>query len=495
MTRKVPPAAEVALYRLGLGARQGDLRRVASDPRGAVLAELEDRSVLAIPDSRLASSVGVYRALSIKEASRRAERGAAVPTGQDRLIAERTSDLDCPPTGARAGKKDDPGGVCEALALRSSGSAGRRHEPDRLAYVREAQARFEKAQLAEVGVVERLVAFWANHFAVSGIKGYFIQALAGAFEREAIRPHALGRFADMALAATRHPAMLWYLDNRNSVGPRSSTGERSSAGLNENHARELLELHTLGVDGGYEQSDVTALAKAMTGWGVMDNPEQPAFGRFHFAAARHEPGEQVILGRRYRGRRADQGEEALADIARRPATASHVARKLARAFVADDPPAALVERLARTFIGTDGDLRRVSEELLSAEETWSAAAPRYRTPQDFVLAALRLVGGRPDTGLLLKGLESMGQPLWRPPSPEGYPPSGAEWLSPAGHVARFNLASSIAAKRAAEVDAVDLAEATFGETLTDETASALKRAGSREQALTLLMMSPEMQWR
>jgi uncharacterized protein (DUF1800 family) len=485
----------ILLDRLGLGARPGDRRRFAGDPRGVALAELSSPDVLALSDRRLASGAGVYRALSIKEAARRSERGNPVPSGQGVLIEEgRRTDLGCARRGGAPADAPPSSEACEALALRSAGPPNRRYAPERAAYVWETSARFEKARTCEIGFAERLVAFWANHFAVSGAKGYFIQGLAGAFEREAIRPHVFGRFGDMLLAATRHPAMLWYLDNRTSVGPNSSTGRRREAGLNENHARELLELHTLGVDGGYAQADVTSLALALTGWVVMDDATNPGFGRFHFAGARHEPGERTVLGRRYAASGAAQGERALADVAARPETASHVARKLAAAFVSEEPPPTLVAKLAATFRDTGGDLAEVARALASADETWRPAASRYRTPQDFVFATLRLLGARQDAGTLIKGLETLGQPLWRPPSPEGYSYRGGDWLSPSGHLARLNLAQTIATANAA-VDPVERARETFGDALSDETLTAVGRAETRQQGLTLLLMSPEMQWR
>ena len=211
-------------------------------------------------------------------------------------------------------------------------------------------------------VTTRLVMFWSNHFCVSANKGP-VRGMAGAYEREAIRPHVLGRFVDMLLAVERHPAMLVYLDNHVSIGPNSRAGLNRGLGLNENLAREILELHTLGVGGGYTQEDVTNLARILTGWTVANlaNPVGEP-GRFFFAPARHEPGAWTVLGKRYGEAGMAAGEAVLRDLARHPATARHIARKLARHFVSAEPPAALVARLtpaSRARIRTIEESRRV----------------------------------------------------------------------------------------------------------------------------------------
>ena len=199
-------------------------------------------------------------------------------------------------------------------------------------------ARIEHARTTDAAFLERLVMFWSNHFCVNANKGAVL-GMAGAFEREAIRPHVLGRFADMLLAVEQHPAMLIYLDNQASTGPNSQVGRNRGRGLNENLAREILELHTLGVDGGYTQADVTNLARVITGW-TVGQPNQPnaEHGRFHFAPARHEPGRHPVLGKRYGDAGVRAGEACLADLARHPSTARHIARKLAAHFVAETPP-------------------------------------------------------------------------------------------------------------------------------------------------------------
>ena len=227
---------------------------------------------------------------------------------------------------------------------------------------------------------ERLVHFWTNHFAVSADKPQVL-ALAGTLENEAIRPHVAGRFADMLTAVESHPAMILYLDNQASIGPgsqlaqrrsrRSSAGDRK-LGINENLAREILELHTLGVDGGYTQQDVTTFARALTGWSIGTDrfPGGGELGKFAFHDAAHEPGAKTIMGTRYGQSGVAQPRAVLTDLAKHPATARHVATKLARHFIADEPPPDAVERIAKAFRDSDGDLPTVHRAVLDTPEAW-----------------------------------------------------------------------------------------------------------------------------
>ena len=243
-------------------------------------------------------------------------------------------------------------------------------------FLAEAKARFSgTVHVPQIGFGERLAMFWANHFAISAAKGPHVRVIAGAFEREAIRPHVFGRFADMLLAVETHPAMLFFLDNQQSFGPNSVAGQNRKRGLNENLAREILELHTLGVNGGYTQDDVTSLARIITGWTVVGREGRlgPP-GTFAFFANAHEPGDQRLLGKTYVDAGFEQGRAALMDLARHPATATHVAVKLARHFISDDPPKALIDKLATTFKATEGDLAAVSTALVEAEESWAPDA-------------------------------------------------------------------------------------------------------------------------
>ena len=453
----------VALHRFGLGASPGDRARVGADARGFVIAQLNGP----VP------TIGAQLPAS-DEATRR--RHAAEATRKE------ASQRPAPSTMAEAGAVKDEEPHIEMTLFRA-----------------EAAARFQQLASAERGLIERLVLFWSNHFTVSAAKGAAVRALVGAFEREAIRPHVLGRFQDMLMAVEQHPAMLIYLDNTQSFGPNSRAGLNRERGLNENLARETLELHTLGVDGGYGQADVGALARIYTGWGIT-GPQQgpPDGGRFNFAPPRHEPGPQTLLGRTYPERQGkaglEQGGAALADLARHPSTARFIARKLARHFVADEPPTTLVAKLEAAFTASDGDLSTVTRALLEAPEAWSAPLAKLRTPMDFMAALMRAAGRAPEGPAMIIGLRLMGQPLWQAPGPNGWPDTTAAWLAPEAMAARLDIAAQWG-RRAGDVDPLDLANDILGPAASRDTREAIAGAESRAQGLALLFMSPEFQRR
>ena len=291
--------------------------------------------------------------------------------------------------------------------------------------------------------------------------------------------------------------MLAYLDNAQSFGPNSTAGLNRKRGLNENLAREILELHTLGVDGGYTQADVTALARIITGWtfsgreGRLGEP-----GTFVFFPNAHEPGDHTLLGKVYAAGGVKQGEAALADLARHPATARHIAGKLARHFVADEPPPSLVDRLAKVFRETDGDLKAVAIALVDADEAWTTPLAKMRTPEQFLLAAMRAIDRMPeDPGALLGPLNVMGMPLWQPPGPNGWPDTVSAWASPKAIKSRLDVSAAIAARVKDLVNPSELLETIAGESASGETRQAIARAELRQQGLALLLMSPEFQWR
>ena len=353
-------AAAIALHRFGLGPRIGSIAAIASDPRGALLSELDSPPGGRINDPGLLSGGESARAAfkfrQEQRAIRLAERAARDANSAKTDTAGATSEMKPPEQSAAPTAVRPPGpGV-----------------PQRL-YLEEAKARIHAALDAELGFVERLVWFWSNHFCVSADKG-IVRPICGAYEREAIRPHVLGRFADMLLAVELHPAMLIYLDNARSIGPGSVAGMRQKRGLNENLAREILELHTLGVRTVYKQDDVTSFAKVITGWTMVPLRQDPLHGgEFHFNPRMHEPGTHMVIGKPYPDNGVQQGRAVLATLARHPATAKHVAAKLARHFVADDPPPPLVERLAKRFLDTEGDLKEVAKALVTAPEAWEPA--------------------------------------------------------------------------------------------------------------------------
>jgi uncharacterized protein (DUF1800 family) len=363
------------------------------------------------------------------------------------------------------------------------------------AFVEEAAARFRHAATTDAAFLERLVMFWSNHFCVSANKGS-VRGIAGAYEREVIRPHVLGRFADMLLAVETHPAMLVYLDNQMSVGPNSIAGTNRGRGLNENLGREILELHTLGVGGGYSQEDVTNLARILTGWtvGNLANAMMEP-GKFFFAAARHEPSEWTVLGKRYPNRGVQTGEEVLHALAVHPATARHIARKLAVHFVADEPPPALTARLEKVFLDTGGDLAAVSKALAQADEAWAPQTPKVLPPYDFLIAVVRGFALEPKPAELLRLGAQLGQPLWRPTSPAGWPDADAVWAAPSALRERLRIAEVAARQADRFADPRKVAEDLFGEGLGSATRQAVARAEAREQGLELLIMSPEFQRR
>jgi len=482
-------AALVAFNRFAFGARggayAGDLTRAASDPRGFLNAELLQPAIAhldapGLPQTKLALAT----LFAYQEQRRRERQGmAATKTGPAAAPAEppqKPSMTEAHPPFAADAKPKPP-----------------EPPPAQKLFRAEAMVRFQRAVHAPVGFVERLVHFWSNHFCVSAAKGGFVRACAGSFEREAIRPHVLGRFADMLKAVESHPAMLFYLDNAQSVGPHSPASQRGRRGLNENLAREILELHTLGVNGGYTQEDVTQLARIITGWtfaGREGRTGEP--GTFVFFPLAHEPGAHTVLGKTYPAGGMEQGEAVLADLARHPSTARHIATKLARHFVADEPPGSLVGRLAKVFRDSDGDLKALAGALIDADEAWSAPLAKLRTPEEFVLASMRAIDRMPeDPGAILGPLYTMGMPLWQPPGPNGWPDTEAAWASPEGMKLRLDVAAAIAGGVKDLIDPSEVLGAVAGEAASPETRQAVARAESRQQGLGLLLMSPELQRR
>ena len=300
---------------------------------------------------------------------------------------------------------------------------------------------------------ERWIAFWSNHLCVSSAAGLRVAILAGSYEREAIRLNAFGSFERLLLASARHPAMLAYLDNAQSVGPGSLVGRRGRrgngpAGLNENYARELLELHTLGVDGGYGQRDVEQLARILTGWTVQGlggrlDRGSGAIG-FQFVPAMHEPGRKEVLGVRYAEGGEDEGVRALRDLARHPATARFLATKIVRHFVADDPPPEIVAAVEATWRATEGDLRAVATTLVTHPAAWDPAHRKFRTPQDWLVAVLRATGAREANPAFGQLLRQLGHQPWAPSAPKGYGDLTREWADPDALMNRAELARSLA---------------------------------------------------
>ncbi|MDR6539748.1 DUF1800 domain-containing protein [Variovorax soli] len=371
-------------------------------------------------------------------------------------------------------------------------------------YLGAVNARLASALDTPAPFIERLVHFWANHFAISVEKPAVLD-LAGTYETEAIRPHVLGRFDELLLSAVRHPAMLIYLDQAQSMGPGSVAALRAAErspqrqrGLNENLAREILELHTLGARSGYTQSDVTEFARALTGWtlageaGEQSRADVTGNG-FQFRPALHEPGARTVLGRVYAEGGEAQGLAILHEVAAAPATARHLASKLARHFVADDPPPALVDRLTATFQRSGGDLPTMYRALIESPESWVAGAGKFKTPWDWALSSMRALGRRElEVAQGAQLLNQLGQPVWRPGSPAGYDDVAASWAAPEALMRRVESAQRFAAQAANSIDPRALAPRLLpGDALSEATATAIARAESANTGLALLLVSPD----
>ena len=494
----------IALARFGYGPRgDGDVAVAATDPRGFLEAELSQPGIALLSGPTLPSTKEALRQVYQDQEIRKAERAQALVARSEPPSPGKATMMAGPaaePAQADAGKADAARAMIAAPGAPRGTTidakpAARPPSPEQIIYRAEALARFRRAIEARAGVVERLVAFWSNHFCVSAGKGQIGRVTAGAFEREAIRPHVLGRFSDMLLAVESHPAMLHFLDNVHSVGSDSPAGQRGKAGLNENLGREIMELHTLGVGSGYTQADVTALATIITGWtvaGPKGGAGEP--GTFSFNAKMHEPGSVTFFGKSYPEDGMAQGRSALLDIAARPETAHFIAVKLARAFVADLPPKPLVDRLAGVFEATRGDLRAVTSALLDAPESWDRTPRRMRDPYEIIIAGNRLLGHLPeDAGQVLGPLAAFGMPLWTPPGPNGFPTIADAWASPEGMKLRLDYSAQLAARLKDPPNPSDLLDAMCGGAASPETRAAVTRAESRQQGLALLLMSPELQ--
>jgi uncharacterized protein (DUF1800 family) len=462
------PRGFVAGSRFGLGLAPDDIVAMAGDADGWLRAQLPLAAMLPV-------------------------EFAAIPPSASLLAAANALYLRMQPTPATASA---PASTPSAEEVRQL-SLQARQEVAALNALRLQQAIMTGAPL-----VERLVRFWSNHFTIANGGGpkRVLAHLGLAWENEAIRAHLGGSFADLLVAVTRHPAMLIYLDNNVSVGPNSPTGKRARRGLNENLAREILELHTLGVDGGFGQQAVTALARMLTGWTVFLDERQRAVmgkdavpGSFQFVASWHEPGAQRLLGQGMPAGGAEQAERALRMLARHPATARHVATKLARHFVADVPPAAAVSALERVFLDTDGDLPSLHAALLYLEAAWDGSARKLRTPEEYVIAVMRALRPQNAGKTALAAVQVLGQVPFTAPSPAGWPDSAEYWSGPDALMKRIEWANSLSQRLPSSHDARLLAAQLLPPDASLQ--REVSRAESPRQALALLLASPAFQWR
>ena len=497
--------ASIALNRFGLGARPDE--RVPDNPQAWLRRQLEifdpkPAAIAAVP-SRVKVAGELAQYLDQQRQSRQSGLGGARNT-----ITPPPSVAGMPPTMAVT---PEPGAKAQGEANDPS-KAARRFVGGQVRddYAAAVGARITAALTSQTPFADRLTHFWANHFAVSADKLQVI-GLSGLLEFEAIRPNLMAKFGDMLNAVERHPAMLLYLDQAQSVGPNSMAGvvaarrgrpSGQKLGLNENLAREILELHTLGVRTGYTQGDVTEFARALTGWTVSgigrgagarfagtDGPP----GDFVFAARLHEPGIRTIIGQHFGEGGESQGQAVLDRLAASPATAQHIATKLARHFAGDAPPFALVDRLKVSFLKTGGDLPTLYRVLIDSPECWVSGPVKFKSPWEWTISSYRALGLKQVMPLAGVGLlNQLGQPTWKPGSPAGYDDVAASWAGPDALVRRVEAAERFAARAGTTVDARSLAPKLFPGALSSATQQALAQAESPGQGLALLLVSPEM---
>jgi uncharacterized protein (DUF1800 family) len=467
----------IAANRFGLGARPGELASIGDDPRAWLTAQLKG-SAPQISVAGLRSSSDI---LSETLELRREQRQMRKENGGGKGLK-----------AAAETPEDTQAAVQKLLKL------PKLYRP---IYIDEVSARLAHAVDTDRPFVERLTQFWTNHFAVS-VDKIAVLGLAGTLEREAIRPHVLGNFFDLLLAVEQHPAMLLYLDNHLSVGPDSRAARALArrqttrqVGINENLARETLELHTLGVNGGYTQKDVTTFAEVITGWSIGGNLgrlNRGEPGKFVFRPELHEPGAKTVLGKTYSQDDVSQGVAVLRDVAAKPATAKFIATKLARHFIADDPPPEAVARIETAFTRSHGDLPTVYRALVDAPESWQTPLAKYKTPNDYIVSTFRglalPVQGRQGG---LAAFELLGQRTYSPGSPAGWPDRSADWDGASALMKRIEWADAVGQRVGAQNTASELAAHLLGETLSADTRTAITRAASGAQGLTLLLTAPE----
>lgn len=457
----------LAVHRFGLGARPGEIETASQNPHDWLTGQLDGPADQPVPvgDARLMSA----GELVVEERDFREKQKAlkqASDNGQDKAEARK--------------------------ALNKT-----RQE----IVVGEMAARFLTGFTTERPFAERLVWFWTNHFSVSTAKPQSA-LFAGAFEREVVRPNITGKFETMVQAAMRHPGMLLYLDNAQSIGPDSPAGARTGKGLNENLGRELMELYTLGVDGGYTQADVIAMAKLLTGFSIdRDGGGENGFRYYRF---RHEPGSVTLRGKSY-GSDEEATRQAISDLCADPATARHIAGKFAQAFLADEPSKAQVKRLEEVFRKTGGDLRALAQAVTTDPAAFSPKLSKVRSPVEYVTATFRLLNlpkAEAPADVVMKqvragmgGTRLMGEFPMSALSPKGWPLDSAAWSGPDAVLNRIEWARQVAQRVPPTVDIPGLAADALGPLLSENTATQLGRAASKQEAVALLIASPEFQRR
>ena len=445
--------AAIAVHRFGLGARPGEVEAAAADPKAWLVNQLGPAEQPVALD------------------------GSAFPAGGILVREEREM-------------------AAERRAARDADTQKKQGAARLKIFTDEMAGRFKLGFTTKRPFAEHLVWFWTNHFTVSVMAGRTLN-FAGAFEREAIRPHIAGRFEDMLLSAASHPAMLVYLNNDQSIGPDSPAGRRTGKGRNENLGRELMELYSLGVDGGYTQQDVIALANILTGWSL--DPNAPSGSGFF--PNRHEPGMQNLRGKRYAAD-LQGGIKALVDLAHDPHTARHIATKFATYFIADAPSPSSVARLEAVFNNTGGDLKALAIAAVEDEAAWEPKPLKMRSPVEYVTAAYRLLdlpeeGGREENEIraAMGSARAMGEFPMTANSPKGWPLTSDAWSGPDAVLTRIEWAQQLGARMPANFNAGAVATEGLGPLLSPTTSGAMARAETERDALALLISSPEFQRR
>lgn len=436
-----------AINRFGLGPRPGETEAASADPENWVASQLDKK---AMPPE--VASFGTD--------------GQAEQTYLLRNMARR-----------KDAKTDNP------MAQKDA------QQRIRGLYVEQMGKRFLAACNTQTPFLERLVLFWSNHFTISTQKN-IITPLVNAYEVEAIRPYVTGRFSDMLKAVVSHPGMLVYLDNFRSVGPNSPRGRRSKSDINENLGREILELHTLGVNGGYNQNDVISLAKIITGWTLAREQGGPA-ARFEFMPAMHEPGPKTLLGKSFAEDGVREGAAALDYLAAHSATAKHIANKLARHFIADEPPQAAVDALAQSFVRSGGDLKAVYRTLIDLPQAWENPLTKFKTPYEYAVSAIRITGIKPNPKQAVNGLDGLNFRPFSAPSPAGLPDTEKQWAGSDAIMKRIEWSQALSRRLPVRVNPLQIATSAYGALLRSETQFIINGAASGQDGFAFLLASPE----
>ena len=470
----------IAANRFGLGARPGEIARASANPKAWLMDQMNGPApVFTRPDGQPFANA---QKLVDDEDAFKVQK--FMGKGNKKALKEAANQQK-----GEKGEKDPLQKMEQQILVTPNGNI-RKEE-----YAEEMHARFALGFTTDRPFAERLVRFWSNHFTVAG-RGNKVSLFAGDFEREAIRPYVSGNFEDMLFAVVMHPAMQIYLDNWHSFGPNSPSGKNRDKGLNENLGRELMELHTLGVDGGYTQADVTAMAKLLTGWGVYAGRANG----FGFYQERHEPGRITLRGKTYPAG-YDGGVAAIRDLAHDPATARNLARKFATHFISDAPPKESVARLEKVFRDTHGNLHALTETIVNDPAAWASEQNKMRTPVEYVTAAIRLTGWsggndrEPGARKMVAAVRVMGEVPFGAPSPKGWPDNADAWNGADAMLSRVQWARNFSNTLPASLNASAAAEMGLGPQLRPATKSAMAGASSQSEAFALLLASPEFQRR